>query len=117
MLMSKDLVREINQLHAQICSGLADQNRILILYSLDEAPKNVSELAKSLEASQPSISRHLKVLKDRGMVFSERQGQSVIYRVADKRIIMALDILRTVLKDTLESQVTLIRSTSGEDND
>lgn len=113
--MAKDLVREINQLHAQVCSGLADQNRILILYSLDEAPKNVSDLAKSLNASQPSISRHLKVLKERGMVFSERHGQSVIYRVADKRIIMALDILRTVLKDTLESQITLIRSAPGED--
>jgi len=116
-LMAKDLVREINQLHAQVCSGLADQNRILILYSLDEAPKNVSDLAKSLNASQPSISRHLKVLKERGMVLSERHGQSVIYRVADKRIIMALDILRTVLKDTLESQITLIRSAPGEDTE
>jgi len=112
--MTNDLVREINQLHAQVCSGLADPNRILILYNIADNPMNVTELSKTLEASQPSVSRHLKILKDRGMVFSERKGQSVMYRVADKRIIMALDILRTVLNDTLESQVTLMRSSPEE---
>jgi len=106
--MTKDLVREITQLHAQVCSGLADPNRILILYTLDESSSNVSNLAKTLDMSQPSVSHHLKVLKDSGMVSCERKGQSVIYQVADKRIIMALDILRAVLKDSLKNQMMLV---------
>jgi len=114
VIMAKDLKKEINQLHAHVCSGLADPNRILILYTLAEAPSNVSDLAESLETPQPTVSRHLKVLKDRGMVSSERQGQSVIYRVADNRIIKALDILREVLRDTLESQVSLALSVGDE---
>jgi ArsR family transcriptional regulator len=110
--MALELKKEINQLHAQVCSGLADPNRILILYTLHDSPSNVSDLAKALEIPQPTISRHLKVLKDRGMVKAQRQGQSVIYSVADNRVIQALDLLRSILRDSLESQVSLARSVS-----
>ena len=40
------LAQEISQLHAEICSGLADPRRILMLYTLHENPRNVSELAE-----------------------------------------------------------------------
>jgi ArsR family transcriptional regulator len=102
------LKNEINRLHAQFCSGLADPTRIHILYALAEKPINVSDLATRLELPQPTISRHLKVLKDRGMVASERDGQSVFYHIPDPRIIEALDLLRAVLSDSLESQVALV---------
>ena len=108
--MTKDLRDEINRLHAQVCSGLADPNRILILYKLSEQALNVTDLAASLEIPQPTISRHLKVLRDRGMVSSQREGQSVFYSLADKRIIDALDLLRAMLADSLESQVELART-------
>lgn len=110
--MPKTLRDEINQLHASVCSGLADPTRILILYKLDEAPSNVTELATSLDIPQPTISRHLKVLKDRGMVASERDGQSVVYSLADERVIQALDLLRAVLAESLGSQIDLARSVS-----
>jgi ArsR family transcriptional regulator len=109
-----DLKNEINRLHAQLCSGLADPTRILILYTLAEHPINVSDLAAQLELPQPTISRHLKVLKDRGMVAAERDGQSVYYSLPDERIIEALDLLRSVLSDALGSQVALARSVSEE---
>lgn len=108
--MNKTLKDEINRLHAQVCSGLADPNRILILYKLAEEPHNVSDLAQTLEIPQPTISRHLKVLRERGMVNSERDGQSVYYSLADRRIIKALDLLRAILADTLEDQIQLART-------
>jgi DNA-binding transcriptional ArsR family regulator len=110
--MAKSLKDEINKLHAQVCSGLADPNRILILYKLAEAPHNVSELAASLEIPQPTVSRHLKVLRERSMVNADRDGQSVYYSLADDRIIQALDLLRAILADSLESQVDLARTAS-----
>ncbi len=108
--MKLDLRDEINQLHANICSGLADPNRILILYKLSENPSNVTELANTLETPQPTVSRHLKVLKERKMVKAERAGQAVIYSLVDRRIIEALDLLRAVLADNLENQVELSKS-------
>lgn len=108
--MSDNLREEINKIHAQVCSGLADPIRILILYKLAEHPTNVTELAISLNIPQPTVSRHLKVLRDRNMVTSERDGQAVIYSLTDRRIIKALDLLRAMLADSLETQVALART-------
>jgi len=110
--MTKSLKDEINKLHAQVCSGLADPNRILILYTLAETPHNVSDLAAMLEIPQPTVSRHLKVLRERSMVNADRDGQSVYYSLADDRIIQALDLLRAMLADSLESQIDLARTAS-----
>ncbi|MBN2044419.1 MAG: winged helix-turn-helix transcriptional regulator [Anaerolineales bacterium] len=110
--MAKTLRDEINILHAQVCSGLADPNRILILYELDKGPHNVSDLASTLEIPQPTVSRHLKILRERNMVNSERDGQSVYYSLADNRVIQALELLRGMLADSLESQINLARSAS-----
>lgn len=108
--MDLSLREEIDRLHAQICGGLADPKRILILYALTEDRTNVSELSGKLGLPQSTVSRHLKILRDRDMVAAERDGQSVYYRVADERIIQALDLLRAVLADVLESRATLATS-------
>jgi ArsR family transcriptional regulator len=99
---------EILELHAQVCAGLADPKRIMILYELVPGPRNVSDLAASLSMPQPAVSRHLKVLRERGMVSSERHGASVRYSLADQRIIQALDLLRAVLASKLQSQAILV---------
>lgn len=108
--MDPDLRQEIHTLHAQLCAGLADPNRILILYSLAESPCCVTELSENLNTPQPTISRHLKVLRERGLAHAERNGQSVTYSLADGRIIQALDLMRAVLTDHLRAQARLIDS-------
>jgi ArsR family transcriptional regulator len=104
------LIKEVNQLHSQLCAGLADAKRILILYALAENSLNVSELAEHLGMPQPTASRHLKLLRERSLVSSRREGTSVYYELTDKRVIEALDILRAVLADQLESRADLMRS-------
>ena len=105
--MNQVLEQEVNQLHAEFCAGLADPKRILILYSLWEGSKNVTELATSLRMSQPAVSRHLKMLRDRGMVTATRLGSSVEYRLGDPRLIEALDLLRAALRDHLSHRAEL----------
>ncbi len=103
---------EINQLHSRLCAGLADPTRILLLYALSECSRTVTELTEILELSQPTVSRHLRNLRERGLVIAERDGQSVRYSVADFRVIHALDLLRVILADHLSSQGTLAKSAS-----
>jgi len=105
--MNTDLVTEVLQLHAEICAGLADPSRIMILYELSSNPRNVTELAAGLKMAQPMVSRHLKVLRERGMVLAERQGAVVQYSLADTRLIQALDLLRAVLRDGLAKRAAL----------
>jgi DNA-binding transcriptional ArsR family regulator len=105
--VDKQLRKEINQLHAEICGGLSDPNRIAILYALAEKPESVMELADALDMPQPTLSRHLKILRERGMVVAERQGANIVYSLGDKRIIKALDLLREVLGDHLSKRSAL----------
>jgi len=109
-MISPALTQEITALHAGICSALADPRRILLLYALNERPRNVSELARELGISQPTASRHLNLLRERGLVTAKREGQSVVNSLADQRIIQALDLLREVLASNLQGQAALAES-------
>jgi DNA-binding transcriptional ArsR family regulator len=106
-MINQQLHDEVMRLHAQVCGGLADPTRILLLYSISDQPRSVSDLVKILEISQPSVSRHLQNLRDRGLVIGTREGQNVFYSLADQRIIQALDLLRAVLADNLSRQASL----------
>jgi len=101
------LVEEINLLHAQVCQGVADPTRILILYSLADDPRYVTELAEMLGVRQPTVSHHLKVLRDRGLVTATREGNAVRYALRDRRVIQALDLLRAVMADLLAERAKL----------
>lgn len=106
--MNPNLEAEVTQLHAEICAGLADPNRILILYELSQSPRNVTELCNNLHMPQPLVSRHLKVLRERRMVNTERHGTVIIYSLADWRIIEALDLLRAAMRDMLARRAALV---------
>lgn len=106
--MNKTLETEVTQLHAEICAGLADPNRIMILYTLSQSSRNVTELCHELDMPQPLVSRHLKVLRERGMVKTERRGTVIVYSLGDKRLVQALDLLRAVMRDGLAKRAELI---------
>jgi DNA-binding transcriptional ArsR family regulator len=106
------LEREVNLLHANICQALADPKRILILYALSEGPMNVTELTEALDVPQPTVSRHLKVLRERHLVSTEREGTSVRYSLSDARVIEALDTMRAVLLGGLTQQARLAQGLS-----
>ena len=105
--MNHNLEQEVSQMHAEICAGLADPTRILILYALADGRQNVTQLADSLHLSQPTVSRHLKVLRERGMVSANRLGTTAEYHLTDHRLIQAMDLLRAVLRDNLAHRAEL----------
>jgi ArsR family transcriptional regulator len=107
-MVSTTLVQEITQLHADFCSALADSTRLILLYALADGPRNVTELTKELGQPQPTISRHLKNLRDRGLVIATRQGMMVQYSLSDKRVIDALDILRSIMRDSIQKRASLV---------
>jgi ArsR family transcriptional regulator, arsenate/arsenite/antimonite-responsive transcriptional repressor len=70
--------------HKKTCAGcfrtLADETRIRIITLLREEGKtNVSAITKFLRLSQPTISHHLRILSDAGILSRERQGKEVLY--------------------------------------
>ncbi len=101
------LETELTLLHQQICYALGDPKRLLILYLLEEGPKDVSELTVLLQRPQSTISRHLRILRERKLVTPTRQGTSVIYSLKYPDVIAAMDILRQVLYQQLSDQSQL----------
>jgi DNA-binding transcriptional ArsR family regulator len=104
------LKAEVNLLHANLCQAIADPKRILILYALSEGPKHVTELAEMLEMPQSTVSRHLKILRDRSLVDPARAGAAVQYSLVDARVVEALDLMRAVLISALAQQAHLAQS-------
>ena len=94
-------------LHERICMALGDTKRLLILYLLYQKPHSVGELAHELQTPQPTISHHLKILRERCLVRAHKEGTSVYYALADIRVINAIDLLRDVLRDTMAAQARL----------
>jgi ArsR family transcriptional regulator len=107
-MISSSLIQELTQLHADFCSALADSTRLILLYVLAEGPRNVSELTQDLGQPQPTISRHLKILRERGLVNASRQGMTVQYSLTDHRVIDALDILRSIMRDSIQKRASFI---------
>ncbi|SNB51104.1 ArsR/SmtB family transcription factor [Thermoflexus hugenholtzii] len=99
--MQRPTRQEIYQLHAEICAGLADPTRILILYELAEGPQTGTALARTLGLPQSTVARHLRVLASKGLVIATRRGGVVEYALADHRVIQALDLMRAVMLDRI----------------
>ena len=68
----------------------------------------MTELTAELGVPQPTTSRHLKVLRDRGLVQTTRQGTTVTYSLADPRLVQALDLLRAVMRERIEYRASLV---------
>lgn len=102
--MDQPSLDELNLLHASVCQALGDPKRLLILYALAERPRHVSALAADLDLPQPTVSRHLQVLRDRHLVTTERDGAAVVYSLAEPRVIGVLDTMRLILRDSLARQ-------------
>ena len=109
-MVNQTLKQEIMAIEADFCAALSDPTRIFILYALSEKPLNVTELTNELNIPQPTTSRHLKTLRERGLVETERQGTVIIYHLTDRRIIQALDLLRSAMRDRLTQRANLVTS-------
>ena len=112
--LNQSLEQEIGLLHERICSALGDATRILILYLLARQEMYVNEIAEELNQPQSTVSRHLKVLRERGLVLTARQGTAILYSLADQRIIDALDIMRAILAEQIMTQAAITGAISNE---
>ncbi len=111
--MDKPKVQELRVMHATLCQAISDPTRIALLYELGEGPKHVNQLVETLSIPQATVSRHLKVLRDRSLVNTRREGAYIYYELADARALKALDIMRSIMADILSRQHSLAEAVSN----
>ncbi len=100
-----EIQRELYQLHASVCKGLADPKRLLIINALRNGELSVGDICDATGLPQANASQHLAILRDKGLVGARRDGQRVFYSLASEKIVQAMDLLREVMADQLEAPV------------
>ncbi len=93
---------DIFELHAAVCRTLANATRLKILALLGKREMSVGELADAIGASLSNISQHLALLRGQHLVAARKEGQTVFYSLADRRIIEACAQIRAVLLDQMK---------------
>ncbi|ADQ14188.1 ArsR/SmtB family transcription factor [Halanaerobium hydrogeniformans] len=72
---------------AEFLSILGEKSRLQILFALHEAPRSVKEIVKVTGLSQPLVSFHLKTLRERGLVGTERKKTFAYNYIIDKELV------------------------------
>lgn len=67
---------------ASLLKVLADETRLAVVEQLLDGPRNVAQINQLLGVEQTLLSHHLKVLRQAGLVTSERDGKYVVYSLA-----------------------------------
>jgi DNA-binding transcriptional ArsR family regulator len=78
---------------ATVLQVLGDPSRQAILELLGDGERPVGELVVELRQSQPAVSRHLRVLRDAGLVASRADGQRRLYHVRPEPFVELADWL------------------------
>ena len=81
--------------------ALGDPNRRAILELLGEGGRSVGEVAEALPISRPAVSRHLRLLKEAGLVVEEAQGTRRIYRLQAQGVQAVQEYLVQVWGDAI----------------
>jgi len=99
---------------AQFFRALAHPVRIKILEILVRGDRSVQELQKALKLEQPVVSQQLAVLRNRGIVTSQKQGLSVRYALRDPAVGQLLDVARRIFNNHLVDTRGMLRELRRE---
>jgi DNA-binding transcriptional ArsR family regulator len=87
---------EAHQRVIALTQALADPLRLDILRELMGGPATVSELTALTGATQPNISNHLALLRERGLVRATREGRQMLYELHDPAVASLIEALAAV---------------------
>jgi ArsR family transcriptional regulator len=90
---------------AKIFNALSDPVRIEIVEFLRGGEKCVCEIVPHVNLIQPVVSRHLKILKDCGLLKYRKEGNRRLYSITDHRIFEIIDAVDSDLVDALTKRI------------
>ena len=81
---------------ADLLRSLANPQRLMIVCTLVEGERAVSELERELAIRQPSLSQHLATLREEGIISGRREAKAVFYRIKDERAATIVEALHAI---------------------
>ena len=102
---------DIFELHADLCKTLSNSKRLRILALLAKQEMSVGDIAEVIAVPLSNVSQHLALLKGQNLVQTRKEGQTVYYHLADRRIIEACTLIRSVLLDKMKERGQVAQET------
>jgi len=90
---------------ARIFKVLGDPNRLKILETLRQGEICQCELIPIIGQAQPTVSRHLKLLEDAGLISSTKDSTRMLYRVVDSHIFSLLDAIDANMMELVSQEL------------
>ena len=97
---------------SQIMKALAHPARLLIVDELSKQQRCVNDLTEMIGADMSTVSRHLAVLKNAGIIQDKRQGAQVFYSLSIPCVMDFFACTEKVLESRLEKQLSVIKKQS-----
>lgn len=82
----------------KIFKALSDNNRIKILYLLKEQKSTFGNIENNLELRQPTISHHIKTLREAGLIVEEKQGRNKCYSINKSQVKIIYDYFNNLVR-------------------
>jgi DNA-binding transcriptional ArsR family regulator len=94
---------------ARIIKALAHPTRLFIVDHLSRGEECVCKLTEMIEADVSTVSKHLSLLKNAGIVDDEKRGAQVYYRLRVPCVLNFFSCVESVMKSTATAQLTLLK--------
>jgi DNA-binding transcriptional ArsR family regulator len=96
---AEEVSRKESELIAGRLKVLSDGTRVALLRQLAHEPASVMDLARRFRLAQPTVSNHVRLLRDAGLLDSRKDGARVVYTVPRERLNRILEETRLLLID------------------
>jgi len=100
--------RQVYEARARIAKALAHPTRLLLLDLLRQRERCVGDLTRLVDADQSTVSKHLAVLREVGLVAGRRDGSAVRYRVTCACLEGFFSCIESVMKENLKVQTETV---------
>jgi len=83
---------------SKIFKALSDPTRLKIIELLEKKEICACEFVPLTKKAQPTVSQHLRILKNSGIIKSRKEGKMVIYSITDKKIFDLIKLVKEISK-------------------
>lgn len=80
---------------ARLHQVLTNPRRVLILHALANQELSVGEIAARIDTSLQNTSQHLRLMRDRGILDSRRDGQTIYYWICDRSVLPIIGLVKS----------------------
>lgn len=102
------------EMQAELCGMMANPKRLMILDVLSrEGEANVGDIAEELGISVSAVSQHLRLMRDKNVVLTRKDGHTVYYRLKHPKLMDGCHAVQSVLMDELRSAAEIAEKLEG----